>query len=119
MWTLVRALVVALALAALVGQSNARATAPQHEASASPTMADCQSADRTAGHDPAGPDQSCPDTDPACAAKTGCSVPVPPPPVGVRTPAPVLTVVRLQAEPERALDDAQPDRILRPPRNRL
>lgn len=114
---LVRALVVALALATLVGPVNAHAAA-------SPGLhtdvvtAECGDINRTAHHDPSGPDQSCPDSDPGCTARTGCGAPVLTPLVGVRAPARVLVTVPGEMAPDRSPEDAQPDRLLRPPKSR-
>lgn len=117
MWTLVRALIVAFALAGLVGQSDARATA-QSDSQLAAAMADCADMDGMAEHEPAVPDRPCPDLTSSCMAKLGCAAPVAVLPAAPAAPVPAAASVRLRADPEGSPDEAHGVGILRPPRGR-
>lgn len=118
MWTLLRALVVALALAGLVGQSGAQAMPPHSSAQVAAAMADCPDSGGMADQDVPEPDQPCPDSSSACMAKPGCAAPLALLPAAVRAPVPVVTRMRLRGDPQESPDEARAARILRPPRGR-
>jgi len=117
MWRLLRALVVALALAGFVGQPGAYAT-PQSHAQPAAAMAGCTDMAVMTDHDPAGSDRPCPDLTPACMAKMGCAAPVAVLPTAVAMPVPAIATVRLRADLQRNPDGVQGAGILRPPRMR-
>ncbi len=119
MWTLLRALVVALALAGLVGQSGAYAMPPASHVQAAAVMTDCADMPGMADPDPSGPDQPCPDLTPACMVKMGCAAPVAVLPAAVGTPVPAVAMVRLPADLQRSPDEVQVAGILGPPRPRV
>lgn len=115
MWTLVRALIVAFAVAGLVGQSGAFAQsthAPDHVAAA---MDDCPDRGGMVDPDAPGQNQPCPDSSPACMAKPGCAAPLAVLPAAVRATVPVVTPVRRRGDPQKSPDEAHGARILRPP----
>jgi hypothetical protein len=118
MWTLVRAVVAALALTTLVGQAEAHARTLESMGHGSLAVAQCPDMDRASPHEPSGSDPLCPDADPACMIRTVCGAPLVPPLVGICAPVVLLVSEHGQVEPERAPEDVWPDRLLRPPRAR-
>lgn len=116
MWTLLRALLVAFALAGVAGQFGAHATTPPSAAQAAATRDDCADMEGMADPDRSGRGQPCPDRTPTCIANMGCAAPVAVLPAVVGTPVPAAATVRLRADTERSLDEVQGPGILRPPR---
>lgn len=115
MWTLVRVLVVAFALAGLVGQSGAYAAPPHSPARVAAAMDDCPDSGAMADRDAPGPDRPCQDSSPACMAQPGCAAPLAVLPAALHAPVPVVTTVRLSGNLQKSPDEVQGARILRPP----